>query len=129
MPRAGSGRRRLVLLAALGASLALALVALALPKGRRADCRGGERPTIEWQAPEGTIHDENGNLSAIDPAVTPFVRIAVVRHTGNGAYAHNCEHEYGHNHQPLVDLGHRLGANAFFHDRPRPLVTPDLPLL
>ncbi len=121
VPGATGGRRRLLLLAALGATLALALFTLARPKPNRNDCRGGEHPTIEWKAPPGTVRDENGHLTGIDPAVTPHVRIAVVRHTGNAAYARNCEHEYGHNHQPVVDLGHQLGANAYFHDRPRPL--------
>src|SRR4051812_4585627 len=55
VPAAGSGRRRLLLLAALGATLALALFALARQKASRTDCRGGERPTIEWRAPEGTV--------------------------------------------------------------------------
>jgi hypothetical protein len=108
-------RRRLLLLIGLGAVLAVA-VRLWLSPGPSGDgCRGGERVSVEWQASEGTPRVESRYLTQIDPQLTPHVRRAVLRHSGNAVYADKCAHEYGHNHQAAVDEGHKAGGNAFFH--------------
>jgi hypothetical protein len=110
----GGGRRTLLLLLALAGTLGLAVWARLTPPA--AACRGGERVVVDWRATDpATPRFRSSSLNQIDPAVTPHVRLAVLRHFGNAIYGDKCDHDFGHNHQAAVDAGHAAGGNAYFH--------------
>jgi hypothetical protein len=108
------GPRRLRLLLGLTAALAL-VMAVQLWRRPSSVCRGGDHVTVEWRADPGTPRLASRHPSQIDPAVTPYVRLAVLRQLGNAAFGDKSDHEYGHIHQAQLDVGIEAGGNAFFN--------------
>jgi hypothetical protein len=106
----------LLLLLGLAGVLAVAARVLMKPAAvTEKDCQGGEQPTVTWQAKTAVPVTRSKYLNAIHPELTAHVPIAIVTHRGNRVYATKCDSEYGHNHQPVIDIGHAKEANAYFH--------------
>jgi hypothetical protein len=117
LPRAAQevGRRNLLVLFGLTGILALAL-GVQLWQKPRAVCTGGERVTVEWRATDpATPRLPSPHPTQIDPAVTPYIKLAVLRHEGNAIYGDKSDREYGHIHQAQLDAGMEAGGNAFFN--------------
>lgn len=115
-------RRRLYLL------LGVLAVVLALwrfgPLGRTGTmgsdaCAGGGKAEIfdRAAAPSPLVGPED--VYQFDPAVTPYVAQAQLRHTGNREYGLKNDRELRHIHDPILEAVKSVGANAYFHQPSR----------
>lgn len=120
----GAGRRRVTSLVALGGVVvALALVITwRLAPGAASSCAGGREVVYDWRSDDRTaprLTDVDSHQ--INPDITPHVKLATFRHTGNGIYGKKSDTELNHKHEPIAQALRAVGANAFYNEKARRL--------
>jgi hypothetical protein len=125
-PTSAPSRRRLVWLSGLlvVAVLGLAVYRRTSSSQLAANCVGGQDPTVEWRTSDPKPHVAVTNLFQIDPARTPYIKLADIRTSGNAAYGEKCDHELDHIHPPVYAVAMREGANAYINN-PAQTIRPD----